>query len=174
MAKIKDTQRYSGGSSTAGSGFTGSMGAGAGIGGFSAMIGGYFDFRQAQTAQRSAEFNASMLDLQAQDAISRGELETTNRRQIGKSILGQQRAGYSGQGVDVSSGTAAILQEQTGQMAEEDAMRIKLDAMRQAWGLRSQASMMRWEADQNLSTARKKAVAGVVTGVAQGAMMGMG
>ena len=138
------------------------------------MISGYFDFRQSQQAQRSAEFNASMLDLQAQDAISRGELETTNRRQIGKSILGQQRAGYSGQGVDVSSGTAAILQEQTGQMAEEDAMRIKLDAMRQAWGLRSQASMMRWEADQNLSTARKKAVAGVVTGVAQGAMMGMG
>jgi len=148
--------------------------AGAGMGGMSAIIGGYFDFRQAQIAQRSAEFNANMLDLQAQDAISRGELETTKRRQLGKSILGQQRAGYSGQGVDVSSGTAAILAEQTSQMSEEDAMRIKLDAMRQAWGLRSQASMMRWEADQNLKTTRQKAIVGTVTGAAQGALMGMG
>ena len=123
---------------------------------WAAMIGSYYNFRQGQQAQRSAEFNASMLDLQAQDAISRGELETNKRRQLGKSILGQQRAGYSGQGVDVSSGTAAIMQEQTGALAEEDAMRIKLDAMRQAWGLRSQANMMRWEADQNLKTTRQK------------------
>ena len=147
---------------------------GAGVGGVSSMIGGYFDFRQAQTAQRSAEFNASMLDLQATDAIARGELAATKQRQLGKSILGQQRAGYSGQGVDVSSGTAALMQEQTQQLTEEDALRIKLDAARQAWGLKSQASMMRWESTQNLKTARQKAIAGTVTSAASGALMGMG
>ena len=159
MEKIKDTQRYSGGSGGGGSGLgipilqqiTAQVRQG---------ISSYYDWRQAQQAEKAAVFNASMLDLQAQDAISRGELDTTNRRQMGKSILGQQRAGYSGQGVDVSTGTAAEMQEQTGQMAEEDAMRIKLDAMRQAWGLRSQATMMRWEAEQNTATAQKKAIQG--------------
>ena len=130
------------------------------------ILQGYGSFRQAQNKQRAAEFNADMLDLQATDAISRGQLETQRVRQRGKSIIGQQRAGYASQGVDVSSGTAAQLADQTGQLSEQDAIRVKLDAMRQAWGLRSQATMMRWEADTNLRDARRSAITGAVFGLA--------
>lgn len=128
---------------------------------------GYGSFRQAQNKHRVAEFNADMLDLDAADAISRGQLETQRVRQKGKSILGSQRSGYASQGVDVSSGTAAQLADQTAQLSEQDAIRIKLDAMRQAWGLKTQATMMRWEADVNLRDARSSAISGVVMGAAE-------
>lgn len=133
------------------------------------MLQRYGSFRQAQNKQRAAEFNADMLDLQASDAISRGQLDAQRVRQRGKSILGTQRSGYASQGVDVSSGTAALLADQTGQLAEQDAIRVKLDAMRQAWGLKSQATMMRWEADINLRDARRSAITGAVMGVANAA-----
>lgn len=84
--------------------------------------------------------NASTLRLQAEDAISRGSEAASGVRRGAASVRGQQATGYAGQGVDVGSGTAATIQAESSAVGEIDAINVKNNAWREAWGLRAQAS----------------------------------
>ncbi|GHV46805.1 hypothetical protein FACS1894204_09150 [Synergistales bacterium] len=86
-----------------------------------------------------AEQNARLAEEQADDAVKRGGREENKfRRQI--SIhQGQQRALLAAAGVDIDSGSAALLQDASRNEAEEDASVIRFNAAREAWGHQVQA-----------------------------------
>jgi hypothetical protein len=80
------------------------------------------------------DFNAAALELQATDAIAQGKQQETIFRQQLKQTIGSQRASFAAQGIDVSSGSAEDVQESTAYQGELDALQIRTNAAREAWG----------------------------------------
>ncbi len=110
----------------------GMMGAGAG---FSAM-----GSRSAGKAQQQlAEYNAKVADLQAADAITRGMETETRLRQGVRGMIGSQRVAFAASGQEVDSGSALDVQADTAALGELDAMTIRTNAAREAWGYKVQS-----------------------------------
>ncbi len=107
-----------------------------------------------EAAQRAAEsdaarldYNAQVADLQAEDAIARGAEDESRFRQGVRGLIGSQRAGFAGQGVDVGSGSARDVQADAAYLGELDALTLRGNAHREAWGFREQATDLRTQAD---------------------------
>lgn len=91
--------------------------------------------------QRSqAAINSRLANMQAEDVIRRGEQDTVGIRRETRRLQGSQRAAFAGQGVDVNSGSAALIQEETREFGEQDVVTARANAYREAWGLRVEAS----------------------------------
>lgn len=108
-------------------------------------VGGTYNDVQASRAQdryqRSASgLNMRMANLQAEDATRRGDVEASRLKKDAQRLQGSQRAAYAGQGVDVGSGTAALIQDETGTLGEMDAVIARNNAWREALGYRVEAS----------------------------------
>lgn len=89
------------------------------------------------------DINARFADIQAKDAIMRGDKEAVALKTQAKKLIGKQRVSLAAQGVDIESGSALELQEDTAELAEADAMTIKNNAWKEAWGYRTQAFDLR-------------------------------
>ena len=85
------------------------------------------------------ETNARMNERKAKGAIKRGDKEAAKHGKRIKSLVGKQRANLAGQGVLVSEGVAAEIQDQTLEIGREEARTIRNNAWREAFGYRSQA-----------------------------------
>jgi hypothetical protein len=101
----------------------------------------------AQEASNSqadlADSNAAIADLQAQDAVARGaEDESRFRTQIRGSI-GAERAGIAAGNIDVSYGSAVDVQADAAYLGELDALQLRTNAKREAWGFEVQADDLR-------------------------------
>jgi hypothetical protein len=92
------------------------------------------------------DFNAAALEGQATDAIARGkQTEGLFRKQL-RGVIGSQRASFAAQGVEVSSGSAEQVQEDTAYQGELDALQIRTNAAREAWGFQVEATGERLQA----------------------------
>lgn len=96
--------------------------------------------REASESQAElADYNAQVAELQATDAVDRGaESESRFRTQVRKTI-GEQRAGFAGGNIDVSYGSAVDVQADAAFLGEMDALQIRTNAAREAWGFKVQA-----------------------------------
>ena len=93
------------------------------------------------------DYNANVADLQAQDAIERGaEAESRFRAQI-RGTIGAQRAGMAANNIDVSFGSAVDVQGDAAFLGELDALTIRTNAAREAWGFKVQATNYRKQAE---------------------------
>lgn len=115
------------------------------------LAGGISQFaaqRQAATAARrqgsyEAELhrrNAEVAEIQAQDALARGDRDAGRHRRAVGGLVGSQRAALAAQGLDIDSGSALDIQAESVAMGELDALTIRNNARREAWGFRVQAS----------------------------------
>jgi hypothetical protein len=127
----------------------------------------YGQYKDAYAAAQAEYFNADMLEMQALDVLSIGDLEAERARKEGVQVAAAQNVGYAGQNVDVTMGTPAKLVEQTGIESEKNARLIKLDAARKAWGMRAQAAQKRHEADQMRSAGRRRGYSTLIGGIGQ-------
>jgi hypothetical protein len=93
--------------------------------------------------QKLAENNAQIAELQADDAIVRGQQEEGIHRLKVRGMIGSQRAAWGASGADVNSGNAVDVQADTARFGELDALTIRMNAAREAWGYRVGASDMR-------------------------------
>lgn len=114
-----------------------------------------------------AEYDAKQLDDLAVDAIARGETEAQRVGQEGRRIQGEQRAGFAGQGLDVSIGTAADMQVETLALNARDMRTVRLNAMEEARGIRVQAATTRSNGRMGQRTATGQAAGTLLTGGAQ-------
>jgi hypothetical protein len=122
--------------------------------------------QQAGAAQASADRqNASYSDIAAKDSIRRGATEEDQQRLQTIGAIGTQRAGFAANGVDVNSGTAANIQDDTAQLGEFDALTIRNNAAKEAWGYRTQSQTFR----QSAKTAEKSATSNMF-----GSLLGAG
>lgn len=105
--------------------------------------GAYAQDQAGEAQQDLANRNAKMLKQSADDEIERGNEEVLQIRRRGRAIKGAQRAAFAAQGVDVDTGTALDLQNETDAYAEQDAATARRNAARAAWGLRVSAANQR-------------------------------
>ena len=86
-----------------------------------------------------SDYNANVAMLQSQDAIERGDLAESSFRGQVRSAIGAQRAGMAANGVEVGYGSAVDVQKDAAYLGELDALTIRTNARREAWGYQVQA-----------------------------------
>jgi len=104
--------------------------------------------REASESQAElADFNARVADLQAQDAIERGAQDESRFRQGVRLLIGSQRAGIAASSVDVGYGSAVDVQADATYLGEQDALTIRNNAARAAWGFQIESEDWRKRAE---------------------------
>lgn len=96
---------------------------------------------QANYQKSMAEVNHLFSNIQASDAIARGEAQAKQIGQKRKAIIGTQRANLAAQGIELDSGTALELQQDTAQLSRLDEIQIRNNAWREAWGYKVEGAM---------------------------------
>lgn len=109
------------------------------------------------------DWNAQVADLQAADAIQRGAEDESRFRSGVRQIIGSQRAGFAAGNIDVGFGSALDVQEDAAMLGELDALTIRTNARREAWGIKIEAEDLRRQA----GITRKTGVALAAQGRAQ-------
>lgn len=102
-------------------------------------------FQNAQAQQDAAAYNAAVArnnqiiaDGQADDAIRRGELDEMRHRIRVAQTQGQQRSALAAQNLDLTDGSALDTVLDTAEFGELDALIIRNNAEREAYGYRVQ------------------------------------
>lgn len=129
---------------------------------------------QGRYQKAMAETNAMYADLQAKDAIARGDKTAEALKKRGKQVIGEQRASFGAQGIVVDSGSALELQQDTAVLSEIDAMTARNNAWREAWGYRAEAAQASASGQFAQLTARANSGNTLLTGGLQAANYGIG
>jgi hypothetical protein len=126
----------------------------AGIGGGTQALGGWkagnAAARQGEAQKAAsldeaglADYNAAVAELQSADAIARGTEDEQRFRTKVRGAIGSQRAGFAASNIDVNSGTAVDVQADAAFLGELDALTIRSNAAREAWGFKVQGENFR-------------------------------
>lgn len=107
------------------------------------VIGAY---QQAKVAGDVAARNAKIADMQAEDALRRGENEAAELRRQVAATKSAQRVSLAARGLDLTYGTAADLQDQTDFFGALDVATVRTNARKEAWSRRSQSATFQAEA----------------------------
>lgn len=91
--------------------------------------------KQAAFMSDQAAEDAKAQRNQAEQAKQIGNIDEERRLRQVRQMIGAQRAAAAANGLDPNEGTPLDLQTQTAGLGAEDAMTLRLNAMRQAWGL---------------------------------------
>lgn len=102
-----------------------------------AGISAYGAIQQGRTAQKTADNNAKMAEYAAQDAQKRGEEDAMAVQRRAAALKSSQRVALAANGLDLSYGTAADLQDQVDFFGQADAATTRTNASREAWRLRA-------------------------------------
>ena len=103
-------------------------------------------YQQAKVAGEVAARNAKLADLQAEDALRRGENEAAELRRRVAATKSAQRVSLAARGLDLTYGTAADLQDQTDFFGELDVATVRTNARKEAWSRRAQSTNFQAEA----------------------------
>lgn len=129
------------------------------------MMGAQNARQQGAFQAAMAEQNAAYKEAAAQDAEKRGAVEADRyRRQVGQ-LIGSQRTGFAANGIDVNSGTASEIQDDTAAFGEFDALTIANNAAREAWGYRVGAQNDLMNGRMAQSNAKSAATGSILGGV---------
>jgi hypothetical protein len=91
---------------------------------------------QGEFQQKMFERNQKLSDMQAADALRRGDVESGKVRRSVSALLGKQRTALAAQGIDINSGDAATIQRETSAFGALDELTVKTNAWREAYGFR--------------------------------------
>lgn len=112
--------------------------------------------------------NKIISDRYAQDAIDRGKVEEEEQRRKTQQIKGNQRVGFAANGIDLGSDVVTETLQDTAMYGELDALTVRNNAQREAYGYKVQG--MNFEASainntvsgKNAKTAGKTAAFGTI------------
>jgi hypothetical protein len=122
--------------------------------------------KQGDAAVNADLQNASEAERQATDAVARGHENALNAAEYGDEVLAAQRAAIGASGVDVNSGSAFQLQQDTRRAASFDALMAENNAAREAAGYTFQAKQYRRAAIDDRRAARTAATSTLLGGAA--------
>lgn len=105
-------------------------------------------------------FNANVSEQLAQDAIARGRDDEQRFRQGVRTLIGSQRAGFAAQGVDVGVGSPVDVVADAAFLGELDALTVRSNAEREAYGHGIDADNARRRGDIALKEGRYAAAEG--------------
>ncbi len=127
----------------------------------SAAIAGMQAYNQSDASNKAAKYqaqvaanNAQISAWQRSDALHRGEVDVQNAMRRQASVLGEQRASLSANGVDITQGSALDVLSTTRFLGQADVNTIQSNAAREAWGydvqganFMAESNLSKWKAD---------------------------
>lgn len=123
----------------------GSIGTGLQVAGMAS--GAFGAYNQSKAAKQSYEYqaavqrnNAQIAEWQAADATSRGQKAEQAQRLKVAQLKSSQRAGFAARGIALDEGSPLNILNDTDYMGELDALSIRDNAAREAWGHRMQGA----------------------------------
>lgn len=120
--------------------------------------------RQDYFNREMTKVNVELLENQRQDVIFQGARETGRVRQAAEKFKGAQTVAFAAQGVDVGSGSAALIQADTQYLAEIDALETKNNARKSAYGFQVQKREAIMQQNFNSAAAKQQARQTIITG----------
>jgi len=127
----------------------------------------YGQYQQGKAQQAQYDYQAQVNDnnrkiaeWQAQDAIDRGEIEEKQHRIKVSQLAGRQRSVLASNNVEVDSGSALDVLGDTAELGELDALTIRSNAEREAYGYRVSAMNQGAEAGLNRTAGANARVSG--------------
>lgn len=144
---------------------------GAGAGALGAAQQGNAAAGAAQYQAAVARNNQRVAEWQARDAEDRGRVAEQNQRFKTSGVIGAQRAAAGASGVEVNTGSAADLTADTAALGELDALTIRSNAGREAWGHRVNADNYAANAemlDVQAKEAKRAGTFGAITSILGG------
>lgn len=109
--------------------------------------------------------NAAYREQAAQDAERIGSVDADRyRRSVGQ-MIGTQRTAFASGNIDVNSGTAAEIQDDTAMFGELDALTIANNAAKEAWGYRVAADNELLNARVGKSNAQAAGTGSILGGI---------
>lgn len=128
--------------------------------------------RQGRYQKSVADYNAKVAENEAEETRSAGvEQENIQRRKTAE-LISKQRAQLGAANVDLSSGSALQLQEETAALGEADALRIRSNFATQSESLRTGAALTRDQGGFAESAGRGRAIGTLLSGAT--AVLGTG
>jgi hypothetical protein len=107
----------------------------------------------ASARTKAAKQQQRFANQMAEDVLARGEREAEFATMDLARLRGAQTTAIAAQGIDVTQGSAAQIAEQTQRFGEQDIEQIRLNASREAWGIRTQANL-NYRAERNQAMAQ--------------------
>jgi len=111
--------------------------------GVSMVAQGYQAKQQGNYENDVAKYNARVTENEAKQVRNKGVEAENIKRQETAQLASQQRAQLGAAGVDIDSGSAADIQQDTHSLGEADARRIRSNFSLQANSLDTKASLIR-------------------------------
>lgn len=139
------------------------------LGAFSGLMQGQQQASQAKAQAAALRTNALYLNNAANDAKVRGAIESDQARVQTQQLIGTQRAVQAASGGVVDEGSNAIIQQDTAQLGELDALTISNNAAREAYGYQVEASNALTNAKQLSKIAKRSPITSLLGGAIQGA-----
>lgn len=102
--------------------------------------------RAANSEAGLSDYNAAVADLQATDAVQRAQQQEAKFRSGVRGLIGSQTASAAADNISVSSGSAVDVRADSAFLGELDALEIRVNGAREAWGYRVQAQDLRTRA----------------------------
>lgn len=141
-------------------------------GAVSGAVGSYWSAKNNQITLEGqaaiADTNARIAELGAHQELIRGQHEVARVTLAAGQLKGRQRVALAANGVDLGVGSAAEIQASTDLMKEIDKNTAHANAVRSAWGYRTQG--MNYQAE---ATVKRGAAGGISPGLtAFGSMLG--
>lgn len=103
--------------------------------------------REAEMNRMLAYHNAKNMELEAWEIERQGYTQSARYQSVIDSTVGSQIAGFASQNVDVTSGTARAIQQDTKTIGYLNALDIQTQARNKAYGLKVQAISTRLAGD---------------------------
>ncbi len=106
-------------------------------------------YESGKANQRLMNQNAEVAEWQAEDALDRGRQAEGRHRVEVRRTIGAQRARIAASGVDISAADSSAMDlfADTARLGELDALTIRNNAAREAWGFKTQAVDLRARGD---------------------------
>ena len=133
----------------------------------SAVVGGIGAISQGQAASASANYNAQVAQNNAKIAqqnatwaAQQGETQAATQEAKTRATVGAEKAAQAASGIDVNSGSAVDVRSSAAALGELNALTVRSNAARQAYGYQTQAASDTGQAALDKSQASSASEAG--------------
>lgn len=109
--------------------------------------------------------NAAFKNQTADETVTAGDTSADWQRVKASQAIGTQRSVQAANGIDVNSGSSALIQDDTAMLGELDALTIQNNAAREAYGLRVQAQQDLSNAGQTIKNGKTAATGSILGGL---------
>lgn len=111
-----------------------------------------------------ARTNSAIASLQSKQTLEAGDAEASRKNMQTQQQVGAERAAQGASGVDVASGSSALVRNATASVGAIDELTIRNNAARQAWGYQTEAIQDTYKGQFAQLTAKAQSQQSLLTG----------